>query len=73
MQQDADTTDYPALVNGGANECVPSPTGPGGSLIQVNQNEAEILEASYENTSVVQIGWAADDASVQGAFREQAL
>lgn len=76
MQQDADTEDYPVTVRGAANTAAPAPTGPGGNACLVNQDEAEIIEASYEYTPVVhvgQTGFAESRGSVQGIFQEQAL
>lgn len=73
IQQDADTADYPVVVRGGASMAVPAPTGPGGNACIVNQNEAEIIEASYEYTPVQRIGFPEDTSSVSPQFREQAL
>lgn len=73
MQEDADTEDYPATVAGGAGMVAPCPTGPGGNYALVNQNEAEIIEASYEYIEVRQVGRAEDLSTVSPAFREQAL
>lgn len=73
IQQDADTVDYPAVVNGGASMAIPSPTGPGGNMCLVNQDEAEIIEASYEHTAVQQVGFPENTSSVSPMFREQAL
>lgn len=76
MQEDADTEDYPATVAGGAGMVAPCPTGPGGNYTLVNQNEAEILEASYEYTEVrhpTQPGYDEDASTVTPMFQEQAL
>lgn len=73
MQQDADTTDYPATEDGGAGECMPCPTGPGGNTMVINSNEAEIIEAAYEDMSIDQVGRADDFSSVQGIFQMPGL
>lgn len=73
MQEDNDLIDYPAIPRGGASMFCPSPTGPGGNMRLVNSNEGEVIEASYEDTAVVQVGYAENFSSVQGVFREANL
>lgn len=52
MQTD-DPNDSPTVFDGGAGHGMPyCPTGPGGNMILVNQDESEILEASYEGMAV---------------------
>lgn len=73
MQQDADSADYPAITDGGTGMVVPCPCGPGGNAVMTNGNEAEVIEASYEYTTIQTVGWQPDDSHITPAFREQAL
>lgn len=76
MQQDADEQDYPTAEQSGANRSAPAPVGPAGDMCLINQDEAELIEASYEYTSctyVDQPGFAESRDSIQGVWREQAL
>jgi hypothetical protein len=74
IQKDSDT-DGPAVTDGGAGHGVPfSPTGVGGNACLTNQDEAEIIEASYENRPLIRTPAYDDDFStVQGAFRMPGL
>lgn len=76
MQRDADEQDYPTVTAGATNMAAPAPVGPAGDACLINQDEAEIIEASYEYTQVVSVdqpGFAESRDSIQGVWREQAL
>lgn len=76
MQQDADEQDYPTADQSEANKYAPAPVGPAGDTCLINQDEAELIEASYEYTQMVSVdqpGFAESRDSIQGIWREQAL
>ncbi len=58
---------------GGAG-CLPGqymPTGPGGNMTIVNQNERYIIDNSFENTPCLYADMQSDDSHIMGVYSEQ--